>query len=115
MKFSKLIGLFLLIIGITIILYSLYSSYNIFTVKSEVPEIFSVPKDEGVKQTSKKGIQDLETQMKNIIGEQLKQIIPAEYLSKLFNLIAWSIFAFILIFGGTQISVLGIKLIIGRS
>ena len=46
-----------------------------------------------------------------MIGEQLKGIIPVDSVSNLLNLIAWSIFAAILIFGGAQIASLGIKLI----
>lgn len=108
-KLQKFIGWVLLFGGLAIILWSLYSSYNIFTAKVEVPEIFKVVEKETV--LSKKGTQDLEAQIEKIIGEQLKGILSSDFLPKIFNLIAWSIFAGILIFGGTQIAILGIKLI----
>jgi len=49
--------------------------------------------------------------MEKMIGEQLKGIIPVDTLPKMLNLIVWSILAGLLIFGGAQISNLGIKLI----
>jgi hypothetical protein len=41
----------------------------------------------------------------------LKEILPAEAITKMLNLIVWSILAGIFIFGGSQISSLGIKLL----
>ena len=38
---TKIFGWLFLIMGILIITYSLFSSYNIFTGKSQAPEIFS--------------------------------------------------------------------------
>jgi hypothetical protein len=49
--------------------------------------------------------------MGEILAEQLKEIFPKESLTKISNLIVWSILAWILIFGGSQISSLGIKLL----
>jgi len=46
-----------------------------------------------------------------MIGEQLQGLLPANSINQFFNLIVWSMLAFILIFGGSQISGLGIKLI----
>lgn len=107
MNFRKIFGWFLLLAGAIIIFWSLYSSYNIFTAKVEIPEIFKMAEST----LPQKEVQDLEAQMQEMIGEQLKGIIPAGSIVTFFNLIAWSIFAGILIFGGAQISSLGIKLI----
>ena len=107
MKFRKIFGWLLLLAGVIIIFWSLYSSYNIFTAKAEVPEIFKIAEST----LSQKETQDLEAQMQEMIGEQLKGIIPVGSIVTLLNLIAWSIFAGILIFAGGQISSLGIKLI----
>ena len=103
---KKILGLVLLFLGLIIILYSLYSSFNIFTAKTSAPEIF---KTEIV--PSQKNGGGLEAQVQQMIGEQLKGILPANSIPQLLNLISWSIFAGILIFGGTQITTLGIKLI----
>lgn len=111
MKFTKIVGWVLLIAGITIIFWSLYSTFNIFTAKAAAPEIFKVEEKIEVPLSQKDQTQDLQAQMQKMIGEQLKGMLPIGSLPKLLNLIAWSIFAWILIFGGAQISGLGIKLI----
>lgn len=106
MKGSKIIGYLLLLLGIAIIFWSLYSSYNIFTAKIKAPEIFEIPKKEKALPAARP-----EFQLEKIISEQLKELIPADTITKILNLIAWSIFMGILIFGGSQIANLGIKLI----
>ena len=103
---KKILGLSLLFLGLITIFYSLYSSFNIFTAKTSAPGIF---KTEIV--PSQKNGEGLEVQVQQMIGEQLKGILPANSIPQLLNLISWSIFAGILIFGGTQITTLGIKLI----
>ena len=110
-NFEKIIGWTLLFLGIVIIIYTLYFSFNIFTAKATPPEIFKVAqKQEPLPKKEVKPL-DIEAQMEKIIGEQLKGMLPTDVLPKLLNLISWSIFAGILIFGGAQISNLGIKLI----
>ena len=109
MKYSQIIGWVLLFAGIGIIGWTLINSYNIFTAKAVLPEFFEVPKEEVV--TKKEGTQDIQAQMEQMIGEQLKGVLPADSITKLLNLVVRSTLAFILIFGGSQISSLGIKLI----
>jgi len=109
MDFSKIAGWALLIVGIVIIGWTLISSYNIFTAKAELPEFFETPEEEVTVQ--KQGTQDIQAQMEQMIAEQLKGVLPVDSIIKLLNLTVWSILAFILIFGGSQISSLGIKLI----
>ena len=119
MNIRKLSGWLLLIIGLSIIFFALYSSYNIFITKKAVPEIFQFSKEETVLENNQEvqGSQkieealDIEEDIKKNIEEQMESIFPAEVISKFFNLIAWAIFVGILIFGGTQISGLGIRLI----
>ncbi|MFH1841187.1 MAG: hypothetical protein ABH800_00170 [Candidatus Nealsonbacteria bacterium] len=102
---GKISGFLLLFLGLAVIFYSLYSSFNIFTAKTEAPEIFVLEKQDSVSGGS------LQIELQEAISEQLKGFLPANSLPKLFNLLAWSIFAGILIFAGTQVSILGIKLI----
>lgn len=109
MNFTKILGWVLLIAGVLIIVWTLHSSYNIFTGEAAVPEIFEMEKEEALSQ--KGGTTDIQAQMEQMIGEQLKGILPAGSITKLLNLIIWSMLAFILIFGGTQLASLGIKLI----
>lgn len=103
---KKTLGLVLLVLGIAIICYGLYSSFSIFTAKTAAPNVF---KSETQTLPQKIG-QDIEAQLQDMIGEQLKGIIPTDSVSSMLNLAAWSIFAGILIFGGAQIAGLGIKL-----
>lgn len=109
MNFSKIAGWLILIVGLSIIGGTLLSSYNIFTAKTEVPEFFKAPAEEAVSQTS--GTQDIQAQLQTVIQEQLKGAIPTNSIIGIFNLTVWSMLAFILIFGGTQMGGLGIKLI----
>lgn len=104
---KKTLGLILLFLGIAVIFSSLYFSFNIFTAKASAPEIFKI---EDAFQ-SKGAAQGIEAQVQEILSEQLKGMIPVDSVPTLLNLISWSIFAGILIFGGSQISNLGIKLI----
>ena len=110
MTFAKRgLGLILLFGGLAVIIYGLYSSYEIFTAKNEPPVIFEIP---GQTSTVQKGTtQDLQAQLQGLLSEQLRGILPAESTAKLFNLISWSIFAGILLLGGGQIAGLGIKLL----
>ena len=112
MNFTKSVGWFLLFTGIMIILYSLYSSYLIFSNSKSIPEIF---KNVSIGSTShNKSIPTNLTKeeiTRLALQKTLDNFFPAGSQSNLLNLIAWSIFAGILILGGSQISALGIKLI----
>ncbi len=103
---KKILGLILLFLGIAVIFYAVYSSFNIFTGKEVAPEIFEAPA--AVKSS---GAPDLQTQMQNMIGEQLKGMLPTGSITTFLNLASWSVFVGILIFAGAQIAGLGIKLI----
>lgn len=109
-NFQKSVGWILFLAGIAIIFWSLCSSYNIFTGKVAAPEIFKIT-EKGAFPLQNGETQDLQSQMEKMIGEQLKGILPADSIPKLLNLLSWSVFVGILIFGGAQISSLGIKLI----
>ncbi|PIZ87329.1 MAG: hypothetical protein COX92_01515 [Candidatus Nealsonbacteria bacterium CG_4_10_14_0_2_um_filter_40_15] len=116
---SQIIGWLVFFAGILLISWTLYSSYNIFTAKAVLPEFFtnqasygSAGEEEVSAQTG--NTQDAQAQLQKMIGDQLKGFLPANSITKILNLTVWSILAFILIFGGTQISGLGIKLIKNR-
>ena len=118
---KNIVGWVTFLAGILIISFALYSSYNIFTGKSSVLEFFKI--EEKVTQapapssggggklpTSPEALQQ---EIGKMIGEQLKGILPVDTLPKILNLFVWSTLAWILIFGGAQISSLGIKLLKG--
>ena len=111
MSLKKIIGWILLVGGMAIILYSLYTSYLLFTAARPAPVIFRME----VATSTSSNFLPTDLTEKRITKIDLQQLVNSFCLggsqSKLLNLIAWSIFAGILIFGGSQISGLGIKLI----
>ncbi len=136
---NKIIGYLLLTVGLVVIFWSIYASYNIFTAKKEAPRVFSY-NDEGIIDLDNKDekIEDagtikidkskladpnylksleaeqkaqVESAIKDQISGQLKEIIPEEFILKLLNLSSWSLFVFILIFAGGKFSGLGIRLL----
>jgi len=109
MKMEKIFGWLLLIAGILIIVWGIFNSFNIFTAKQEPPTVFKLVEEKTLPQKEK--TQDLQVQMEKMIGEQLKGMLPADFLPKFLNLISWSIFMGILVFAGGQISGIGIKLL----
>jgi hypothetical protein len=116
MTSNKIIGLILLVVGLGIIFYGLHSSFNVFTAKTEPPTIFSfqAAKIEEIKKEAKTP-EELQTEMaKDVLAEQFREMIPADYLQKTFNLVAWSIFIGILILIGSNIAGLGTKLLAAK-
>ena len=107
---AKIAGWLLLLVGLAIIIYGLYSSFGIFTGKTEAPEIFRLDLVKTSK-TSKISAFGGEIDLSGILGTELDQFLPANSLPKILNLVSWSILAGILIFGGSQIASLGIKLL----
>lgn len=105
---TKIVGFILLASGIALIGWTLINSYNIFTGKTSAPEIFVMPKTSAPVQN---GTTDIQAQIQQMLGEQLKGMLPANSVPQLLNLTVWSVLATILILGGGQIAGLGIKLI----
>ncbi len=107
---NKIIGYILLMVGLSLIFWIIFQSYQIFTDKVSAPIIFKV---QAPQQTSSQNISsDAQKQFDQAIQKQLAQMLPVETLPKVLNLISWSVFAGILIFGGGKITGLGIKMIV---
>jgi hypothetical protein len=116
MNVLKLIGITLLFSGILLIFWSSYQSYLIFTGKTLPPEIFKPQKISSSTKSSTSFSKVSETESAKetaieLVKEQLKEVLPQENFLKMFNLISWSIFSGLLIFSGSQLSSLGIKLL----
>ena len=105
---KKIIGWALLTIGLIIILWGIFSSYQIFSNKTEAPEIFKASTEESL--TLEDQDYGIDQAIQNMMGDKMEEMLPANFLPRILNLTAWSIFAFILFFGGAQIAGLGIKL-----
>lgn len=112
MSLLKVFGWLLLLAGVAAIIYCLYSSYYIFSAKRLAPEIFKIGQEASVPEEA---VGSLEEQMQEALGgmlqEQLGKMLPVDSISKLLNLISWSIFAGILTFAGSKLAGLGIGLI----
>lgn len=115
MTAKQIVGWFLLSMGVLLIAWTLYSSWQIFTGKAAAPEIFKVASSVAAKRPQGGGTKDLQAQAQELVSqtlkEQLQQFLPIDYTPKLLNLFSWSIFAGILLFGGGQIAGMGIKLL----
>lgn len=114
LNFPKIFGWVLLVGGVLIILWTLYYSFNIFTGKTAAPEIFKVPVQAVSAPAPAKvptSIGDIQQELGNVVGEQLKSMLPTDTLPKILNLTILSMLAGLLIFGGSQVASLGIKLI----
>jgi len=103
----KAIGWLLLLLGLAVIAYGIYSSYQIFTARSAVPVLFSAAAPAQPSSGSVLGLP-----IEQMLGSQLQQLLPTNALPQILNLLSWSIFAMILIFAGSQIAGLGIKMIL---
>jgi len=108
---EKIFGWILLFLGVAIICWGLCSSFNIFTGRTKAPEVFKIEKEVKIPLTSQDKSKSPEEQMKEMMSEQLKEMLPTGFLSQFANLISWSIFVSVLIFGGVQISNIGVKLL----
>ena len=118
---KQTIGCILLIFGIFLISFVLFHSYSIFTGKTLPPQIFNTERvfneeeDEKVEeQKNIFGFQEI-PDVEKIINKQFSEVFPTESIDILMNLISWSIFSFIFIFGGSQIAGIGIKIIAARN
>jgi hypothetical protein len=108
MNTKHIIGYILLTAGVLIIGYSIFASYGIFTGSSEAPGIFEEP---AVQQQAAFNSGSAEDQVNAMLQQQVAKLLPHDTVSQTLNLFAWSVFAGILIFGGSQLASLGIKLL----
>lgn len=117
-KLRESLGIILLFLGIAIIAYPLFISFKIIEGERNIPPIFkelSLKKNEKVpmKLTSEKSDfqKDTEKKVRKIAYQEFSSLFPTKNITQLFNLIAWSALAGLTIFGGSQLSQLGIKLL----
>jgi len=99
---NKILGVILLIMGLALILLGLYNAYTIFQGKGVLPQVF--------KDYSIEPIDQAQNEMQVMIDSQLEKVIPAGSLLKLLNLVAWSIFTWIVFMAGYKIAMIGVRL-----
>jgi hypothetical protein len=119
---KKFAGWIFLAAGAGLVIWSIYSSFNIFLGKKESPQLFKTEMAQPGAQCpqaaqSEPGqqAQPMQEEVKSIVegqvAEQIRKVIPPEFITKILNLTSWSIFVAILIFAGGQIAGIGIRLL----
>jgi len=108
MNSNKIIGYVLLIVGLLLIILPLWQTYSIFTGKSLPPQVFmnAVP----LTVDNNVAITDVQGQMQNA----LIKVLPINLINNTLNLASWLILMWILIYGGSKISGIGVKLLNGK-
>ncbi|MDP4007203.1 MAG: hypothetical protein Q8P55_01220 [bacterium] len=112
MSINKIIGFILLAAGVLTIAATLFFSWQIFTGVTPAPELFSTPQERVADSSLPVGsLQDLQNQLPDLLGQQLQGLLPADTIPQMLNLAAWSMFAGLLLLGGSLIAGIGIKLV----
>lgn len=112
MNINKIIGFVLLAAGLLIIAVSLFLSWQIFTGVTPAPELFLAPQEKTVDSSLLAGsLKDLQNQLPGLLGQQLKELLPVDTIPQMLNLGVWSMFAGLLLFGGSLVAGIGIKLL----
>ena len=86
---------------------TMYYSFSIFTGKVSAPLVFKMPP---LKEPIKDGTP--QQQLQQAIQNELGKLLPTDTITRILNLLTWSILAGIFIFGGAQIAGLGVRMII---
>lgn len=104
MKPNIIAGYILLTIGILLIIFPLWHTYNIFTGKSLPSQVFTRPPS--LKINTNVSPLDVGGQIQNA----LIKTIPIDFIDNTLNLISWLTLMWILIYGGGKIADIGVKL-----
>ena len=110
---KKILGYVLLAIGLILIVFALWQSYNIFYGKASAPFLFITPVADQNQQATQIFQVISQEQIEKAIQQQIGQYISSGDITKILNLLSWSLFASILIIAGGAISLIGVKLING--
>lgn len=112
-KIKQIFGYIILIIGIILILISVYFSWKIFSGKINAPEVFKegvISKEKNVEMTPTQDINELQKQAVNKVSQDVVGAFDA-YMPRTLNLFSWSLFAWIMITAGFKIATIGKELI----
>jgi len=109
---QKTLGFILLGLGLFIIAASLVLSWQIFTGVNPAPELFSLPQTPSADSAPLVGsLEDLGQQLPDLLSGQLQGLLPLGAIPQMLNLAAWSMFASLLLFGGSLVVGIGVKLV----
>ena len=102
----KICGWVLVIGGTAIIALTVFYSFQVFTARSAPPPVFSF-------QAEDLSVPSEEDLLEQKIRQELVKLVPRNTVVKLLNLMAWSLGAGVISFGGSKLCLLGIKMVYG--
>jgi hypothetical protein len=105
MENNRIIGYFLLIIGVLLIALPLWQTYSIFTGKAQPAQIFAKPA--ALAENQNVSPADIQGQIQNAMAK----VMPVDSINNTLNLAAWLLLVWILIYGGGKIAEIGVKLV----
>lgn len=110
---KQIIGWVLLAIGILAITTGMWQTYQIFTDKTQAPQIFKASNEQPAPVKAQPKTQDemVNQQIQQLLQEQLGKMVPIDTITKLLNLTCWSIFIGIFMLGAGKIATIGISLL----
>lgn len=113
MNLERVVGFLLVLLGLGVIIFTLFTSFQIFTGTMDPPQVFSLEEKQQVMPSPKasSSMENLQELAQQALQKQLQSIIPQGTVAKLLNFTAWSFLAGLLLLGGSQIAGIGIKLI----
>jgi len=100
---KKIIGWSLIILGIIMVLGTIYSTYLNFTGQSEFPQIFTFEEEKVTPQTA----EGLEGQIGGMIGGYIKDLIPQGATTLMLNMFSWILLATFLVYSGSKLVSMG--------
>lgn len=118
MKINQILGLIFIIFGIGLSIFMVFKTTMLFLGNSDFPELFKANEkvvEVQVKETQDQGIlgmlQDsLGGVTNDLISNQIDSIIPEGAIEKMFNMSAWMLFAFFMLYAGVKFVDIGIKI-----
>ena len=76
------------------------------------PELFVTSQENTVESSFSPGsLEDLQNQLPDLLGQQLKGLLPVNIIPQMLNLAVWSMFAGLLLLGGSLVAGIGVKLL----
>jgi hypothetical protein len=109
---NKIIGYLFVFLGVIIILWGLWFSFEIFKGEKPAPELFKTQLSGEKKEVSIPGIdKQMQEQISGLLKNQLGDAISPESINKILNLSSWFIFMTILVLACGKISLIGVQLI----
>lgn len=126
-NYTKLFAWLIIAAGLLMIIWAVFSSYDFFTGRKDFPQVFKPAAEEPLKTSLQKESVVilpkneteaqifLQNQAQQMAMESIANLFPAETIFKFMNMASWIAFVSFLVFAGSRISGIGIKLLVGKA